>query len=58
MKPFTCDNKITPLTGYSEVYIACAYPGAWTGGPEIAEEEKVFERNDRFSKKTSVNIDN
>ena len=24
----------------------------------IAEEEKVFERNDRFSKKTYVNIDN
>ena len=24
---------------------------------EIAEEEKVFERNDRFSQKASVNID-
>ena len=46
------------LHGYSEVYIACADPEAGTGGPEIAEEEKVFERNNRFSQKTSVNIDN
>ena len=30
----------------------------YAGSDEIAGEEKVFERNDRFSQKTSVNFEN
>ena len=32
--------------------------GRFYKSDEISEEEKVFERNDRFGQKTSVTIDN